>query len=68
MPRPTVSSELLIITDWNQGRGCWLQEHHQPVKVALGMRNKFAQTQYELLKWIKYLNPGLHTEHWSALD
>jgi hypothetical protein len=39
-----------------------------PVKVALRMRDKVAQTQDELLKWIKYLNPGLHTEHWRILD
>jgi hypothetical protein len=35
----------------------------KPVKVALRMREKVAQTQDELLKWIKNLNPGLHTEH-----
>jgi hypothetical protein len=35
----------------------------QPVKVALRARDKVAQTQDELLKWVKNLNPGLHTEH-----
>jgi hypothetical protein len=35
----------------------------EPVKVALRMRNKVAQTQDELLKWIKNLKLGLHTEH-----
>jgi hypothetical protein len=32
------------------------------------MRDKFAQTQDELLKWIKNFNTGLHTENWRILD
>jgi hypothetical protein len=40
----------------------------KPVKVALRTRDKVAQTQVELLKWIKNLNSGLHTEHWRVLD
>jgi hypothetical protein len=39
-----------------------------PVKVTLRTRDKVAQTQDKLLKWIKNLNPGLHTEHWRKLD
>jgi hypothetical protein len=40
----------------------------KPVKVALRMRDKVAQTQDELLSWIKHLNPGLNIEHWKVLD
>jgi hypothetical protein len=36
--------------------------------VALRIRDRVAQNQEELLKWIKYLNPGLHTEHWRMLN
>jgi hypothetical protein len=32
------------------------------------MRDEVAQTQDKLLKWIRNLNPGLHTEHWKVLD
>jgi hypothetical protein len=32
------------------------------------MREKVAQTQGELLTWIKNLNPGLNTEHWKVVD
>jgi hypothetical protein len=35
--------------------------------VALRVRNKVAQTQDELLRWIQHLNPGLHTENWRVL-
>lgn len=38
------------------------------VKVALRTGDKLAQTNDELLKWIKNLNPGLHTEHWRILN
>jgi hypothetical protein len=38
------------------------------VKVALRTRDIVAQTQDELLKWIKNLNSGLDTEHWRVLD
>jgi hypothetical protein len=38
------------------------------IKVALRIRDKFAQNQEELLKWVKNLNPGLNTEHWRVLD
>jgi hypothetical protein len=31
------------------------------------MRDKVAQTQDELLTWIKNLNPGHNTEHWKVL-
>jgi hypothetical protein len=37
------------------------------IKVALRVRDKVAQTQDELLRWINNLNPGLHTENWSEL-
>jgi hypothetical protein len=40
----------------------------KPIKVALRIADKIAQNQEELLKWIKNLNPGLHTEHWRVLD
>jgi hypothetical protein len=40
----------------------------KPVKVTLRTRDKVAQTQEELLTWIKNLNPGLNTEHWKVLD
>jgi hypothetical protein len=40
----------------------------KPVKVALRTRDRVAQNQEELLKWIKNLNPGLHTEHWRVLN
>jgi hypothetical protein len=36
----------------------------KPVKVALRIWERVAQNQEELLKWIKNLNPGFHTEHW----
>jgi hypothetical protein len=39
----------------------------KPVKVALGTKDKVGKG-YELLKWIKDLKPGLHTEHWRVLD
>jgi hypothetical protein len=40
----------------------------KPVKVALRTRDIVAQTQDELLAWIKTHNPGLHTDHWKVLD
>jgi hypothetical protein len=40
----------------------------EPVKVALRIRDRVAQNQEELLKWIRDLNPGLHTEHWRVLN
>jgi hypothetical protein len=36
--------------------------------VASRTRDKITQTQDKLLKWIKNLNPGLHTENWRILD
>jgi hypothetical protein len=39
----------------------------KPIKVALRVRDKVAQTQDELLRWINNLNPGLHTENWRVL-
>jgi hypothetical protein len=38
------------------------------VKVALRIRDEVAQNQEGLLKWMKNLNPGLHTEHWRVLN
>jgi hypothetical protein len=35
----------------------------KPVKVYLSIRAGVAQNQEEILKWIKNLNPGFHTEH-----
>jgi hypothetical protein len=35
----------------------------KPIKVALRVRDRVAQTQYELLKRIENLNPGLKTEN-----
>jgi hypothetical protein len=40
----------------------------KPVKVALRVRDNVAQTQDELLQWVKSLNPGLNTKHWKVLD
>jgi hypothetical protein len=40
----------------------------KPIMVALRIRDKVAQNQEELLKWVKNLNPGLNTEHWRILD
>jgi hypothetical protein len=40
----------------------------KPVKVALRIRDRVAQNQEELLKWIKNLNPGLHTEQWRVFN
>jgi hypothetical protein len=40
----------------------------KPVKVALRTKDKVAQTQEELLTWIKNLNAGLNTEHWKVMD
>jgi hypothetical protein len=39
-----------------------------PVKVAFRPRDNAAQTQDELLRWIKNPNPGLHTENWKILE
>jgi hypothetical protein len=38
----------------------------KPVKVALRTRDRVAQNQDELLRWIKNLNPGLHMENWRS--
>jgi hypothetical protein len=35
--------------------------------VVVRVRDKVAQTQDELLRWINNLNPGLHTENWRVL-
>jgi hypothetical protein len=40
----------------------------KPVKVALRTKDNVAQTQDELLTWVKNLNPGLNTEHWKVLN
>jgi hypothetical protein len=39
----------------------------KPVKMALKMKNKVVTGHEELLKWIKSLNLGLHTEDWTFL-
>jgi hypothetical protein len=39
----------------------------KPVNVALRTRDKVAQTQDELVSWIRNLNPGLHTENWRVV-
>jgi hypothetical protein len=39
----------------------------KPVKVARRTRDRVAQTQDELLRWIRNLNPRLHTENWRIL-
>jgi hypothetical protein len=39
----------------------------KPIKVSLRVRDKVAQTQDELLRWINNLNPGLHMENWRVL-
>jgi hypothetical protein len=40
----------------------------KPVRVALRTRDKVAQIQDELIRWIKNLNPGLLTENWRIMD
>jgi hypothetical protein len=40
----------------------------KPVKLALRTKDNVAQTQDELLTWVKNLNPGLNTEHWKVLN
>jgi hypothetical protein len=40
----------------------------KPIKAALRTKDKVAQTQDELLRWIKNLNPWLHMENWRILD
>jgi hypothetical protein len=40
----------------------------KPIKMALRVRDNVAQTQDELLQWVKSLKPGLDTEHWKVLD
>jgi hypothetical protein len=54
----------LTITGW--GQGARLKSTHaknlpKSVKIALRTGDKVAQSQEELLKWMKHLNPGLHT-------
>lgn len=39
-----------------------------PVKVALRTKDKVDKGSDELLKWIKDLKPGLHSEHWRVLN
>jgi hypothetical protein len=36
--------------------------------VALRTKDKVTKSPDELLKWIKDLNPGLHTEDWRVQD
>jgi hypothetical protein len=40
----------------------------KPVKVALRTKDNIAETQDELLTWVRNLNPGLNTEHWKVLN
>jgi hypothetical protein len=40
----------------------------KPTKVAHGKKNKIANSLHELLKWIKDLNPWLHTEQRMVLE
>jgi hypothetical protein len=40
----------------------------KPVKMALKMKDKVAKCPDEPQKWIKDLNPELHTENWMVLD
>jgi hypothetical protein len=40
----------------------------KPVTVALRTKDKFVKSPDELLKWMKDLSPGFHTEHWRILD
>jgi hypothetical protein len=51
------------------GSGARLKSRNltKPIKVALRVREKVAQIQDELLRWIQNLNPGLHTENWRVL-
>jgi hypothetical protein len=59
----------LTITGWDQGvrlKAADARNHPKPVKVALRTRDKVAQTRDELLRLIKNLNPGLHSENWIS--
>jgi hypothetical protein len=40
----------------------------RPVKMALRTWDKQSKDTEKLLRWIRDLNPGLHTEHWRVLD
>jgi hypothetical protein len=40
----------------------------KPVRVVLRMKDEVTKSPDELLKWIKDLNPGFHTEQWRILD
>jgi hypothetical protein len=63
--------KLLKITGWEQAPRLKVTDARnlsKPVKVALRMRDRVAQTQDELFTCIKNLNPGLNTEHWRVLD
>jgi hypothetical protein len=40
----------------------------KPVKVALRVRDKVAETHDVLLQWIKNLNPGPYTENRKTSD
>jgi hypothetical protein len=46
----------------------YARNHPKPVKVVLRLKEKVAMSPDELVKWIKDLNPGLYTEHWSVLE
>jgi hypothetical protein len=54
----------LTITGWGQGLGYF----PKPVKIALRTRDKVAQNQEEIFRWMKHPNPGLNTKHWRVMD
>jgi hypothetical protein len=55
----------LTTISWDQGPDA--RNLPKPINVAHRVRDKVAQTQDELLRWIQNLNPGLHTENWRVL-
>jgi hypothetical protein len=56
----------LTITGWAEGYGC--QEPPQACQGVSQNEGQVAKSPDELLKWIKDLNSGLHTEHWKVLE
>jgi hypothetical protein len=49
----------LIITEWSQDDAKNLTKQGKGIKLPIAKE--------ELLKWIKHLNPVLHTGHWRIL-
>jgi hypothetical protein len=66
----TLKGGALMYICTNQQSGQWLiraTDNHR-LESGARMRDKVAQTLDKLPKWIKNLNPGLHTKHWRIPD